>query len=77
MLETLKNNDDWKPLKTYLISLEKNPPGGGVSAGAGEDHEPGGAVQSAKKGGGRGAKRKQHTEKEGPNKSLRLEAPED
>ena len=81
-MDLVKNNEEWKSLKIYLMSLEKNPAGGGVSSGGGggaEDGEVGnggGATGGTKKG-GKGTKRKQQANKERPNKSQRINAPED
>ena len=74
VLDSLKTNDEWRSLKIYTSSLDKNPVGGG------EDNEVGGVVTAGGKKGGKGTKRKQQFDKEKQlapvDKSLRLEAPE-
>ncbi len=74
VLDSLKTNDEWRSLKMYTLSLDKNPVGG-------EDNEVGGVVTTGGKKGGKGTKRKQQLDKEKQlapvEKSLRLDGPED
>lgn len=65
MTDVVKNNDDWKPLKTYMASLERH---------STEENEAG--VTPAKKG-GKGSKRKKSEKVVSSNKSARIEAHED